>query len=90
MVVPGFIKTLIITAEMLEECLRRAGRINMEANAFYGYIRPLLRDLISFISEENHNRRMENYNRMLQLPADIKVALLAVWNMLTNYFNRGP
>ena len=87
MVVPGFIKTAIITMEMVNEFLRRVGRGNMEANTFYGYIRPWMRELTGFISEESYRMRLENYNRMMQFPADFWEMILNMWTMIRNYFN---
>ena len=87
MVVPGFIETTIITIEMVIEFLRRVGRIDMEANTIYGYIRPWMQELSGLISEESYRMRLENYNRMLQFPADTWEVILNMWTMLHNYFN---
>ena len=86
MVVPGFIKIVCIATEVAAECLRAAGRIDWRAMDIYGYIRPILMELSEFISEESLARRMESYNRVFLLPADIKTVLTNIWTWLVNSF----
>ena len=89
MVIPGFIKIVCITAEVITECLRAAGRIETGVLDIYGHLRPILEEISGFISDENLARRLESYNRLFLLPDDIKTVLTNVWTWLVNMFWHG-